>query len=200
MLSTVDYIRSYKILLDNGCIIYSGCIWILTSTSLSRYQSHYAGLTPRYKPVLPFQIYRDSCVNQLLTLLDGTREMNNILVVCLTNRKDMLDDALLRPGRLEVHLEIGLPTAEGRTEILDILFLSLVEEGYVTPTDRDLWIAQISKRTDGCSGADLSGVMRNAAAHAIDRWQGDHCEGRGSVNSLRYEWDDFDRAVQAIDN
>ena len=112
----------------------------------------------------------------------------------------MLDDALLRPGRLEVHLEIGLPTAEGRADILDILFLSLVEEGYVTPTDRDLWIAQISKRTDGCSGADLSGVMRNAAAHAIDRWQGDHCEGRGSVNSLRYEWDDFDRAVQAIDN
>jgi vesicle-fusing ATPase len=49
----------------------------------------------------------DSIVNQLLTMIDGYDALNNILVIGMTNRKDMLDDALLRPGRLEVHVEVG---------------------------------------------------------------------------------------------
>ena len=62
--------------------------------------------------------------------------MNNILVIALTNRKDLIDAALLRPGRLEVHVEIQLPDLDGREEILFILLKPLVQGGYddVYPT------------------------------------------------------------------
>ena len=50
----------------------------------------------------------DSAVNQLLSKMDGVDEMNNVLVIGMTNRKDMMDDALLRHGRFEVHMEVGL--------------------------------------------------------------------------------------------
>merc|ERR1712159_530647 len=62
----------------------------------------------------------DSIVNQLLTKIDGVDALNNILLIGMTNRKDMLDEAILRPGRLEVHIEIGLPDEAGRAQILSI--------------------------------------------------------------------------------
>jgi vesicle-fusing ATPase len=52
---------------------------------------------------------KDDVVNQLLTNLDGVEALNNIVVIGMTNRKDLIDEAILRPGRLEVHVEIGLP-------------------------------------------------------------------------------------------
>ena len=62
----------------------------------------------------------DLVVNQLLTQIDGVKALNNILVIGMTNRKDLIDEAVLRPGRLEVHIEISLPNEEGRQEILKI--------------------------------------------------------------------------------
>ncbi|EEC43428.1 predicted protein, partial [Phaeodactylum tricornutum CCAP 1055/1] len=63
---------------------------------------------------------RDSVVNQLLAKMDGVREASNVLVVGLTNRPELLDPALLRPGRLEVQLRIELPDKTGRRDILRI--------------------------------------------------------------------------------
>jgi SpoVK/Ycf46/Vps4 family AAA+-type ATPase len=124
---------------------------------------------------------RDSCVNQLLTLLDGTRQMSNVLVIALTNRKDMLDPALLRPGRLEVHLEIGLPTTEGRRDILRLLFAPLLAADYISQIDSAVWIDRIVQRSDGANGADLAGIMRNAASHTIFRWQREHYSRAAAV-------------------
>jgi SpoVK/Ycf46/Vps4 family AAA+-type ATPase len=108
-------------------------------------------------------------VNQLLSKLDGVDEMNNVLVICLTNRKDLIDSALLRPGRLEVHIEIKAPDLQGREEILYILFKPMVLGGYVTIGDAKKWIKWVAGRTFGYTGADLTGLVRNAASHAIER-------------------------------
>jgi SpoVK/Ycf46/Vps4 family AAA+-type ATPase len=112
---------------------------------------------------------RDSCVNQLLSKLDGVEEMNNVLVICLTNRKDLIDSALLRPGRLEVHIEIKAPTLEGREEILYILFKPMVLGGYVSFENAKKWSRTLAERTFGYTGADLTGLLRNAASFAIER-------------------------------
>ncbi|KAF5898154.1 vesicle-fusing ATPase-like, partial [Clarias magur] len=63
---------------------------------------------------------RDAIVDQLLSKFDGVEQLNNILVIGTTNRLDLIDKALLRPGRLEIQLEIGLPDESGRAQILNI--------------------------------------------------------------------------------
>ena len=126
---------------------------------------------------------RDSCVNQLLSKLDGVDEMNNVLVICLTNRKDLIDSALLRPGRLEVHIEIKPPDLQGREEILYILFKPMVLGGYVTLQDAKKWIQDLAKKTFSYTGADLTGLVRNAASYAIERTLDQHNSNYYSVNN-----------------
>jgi SpoVK/Ycf46/Vps4 family AAA+-type ATPase len=72
---------------------------------------------------------RSSVVNQILSKLDGVNAIPNVLVIGLTNRRELLDDALLRPGRLEVQIEIPLPSKQGRREILNIQFAALRRNG-----------------------------------------------------------------------
>lgn len=113
---------------------------------------------------------RDSVVNTLLAKLDGVSQRNNVLVVGLTNRKDMIDPALLRPGRLEVHLEITPPSAEGRLQILDIHTRSLRGNGILDEEEyRSSIASMVVARTEGCTGADLAGLVRNAASYSMQR-------------------------------
>ena len=100
-------------------------------------------------------------VSQLLTELDGVVDNPNVVVVAATNRKAVLDDALLRPGRLEEHVEVPLPDAAGRRKILD------VHTGR-KPLADDVDLDDLVARTEGYSGADIEALVREAAMAAID--------------------------------
>ena len=108
----------------------------------------------------------DSIVNQLLTKIDGVDALNNILLIGMTNRKDMLDEAMLRPGRLEVHIEIGLPDEKGRIQILNIHSNRMSENEFL---GADVDLAELARRTGNFSGAEIEGLVKSAVSFALMR-------------------------------
>ena len=108
----------------------------------------------------------DSVVNQLLSKLDGVDQLNNILLIGMTNRMDMIDDALLRPGRLEVHMEISLPDEHGRSQILKIHTQKMRDNNVM---DRDVNLPDLAHRTKNFSGAEIGGLVKSASSFAFNR-------------------------------
>ena len=102
---------------------------------------------------------RDQTINQLLTLMDGFQENNGVIVMAATNRIDILDDALLRPGRFDRRVMVELPDFRGRQSILKIHTKG-------KPLDGDVSIETLSKNTVGFSGADLANLCNEAAIYA----------------------------------
>ncbi len=99
-------------------------------------------------------------VSQLLAELDGLSENPNLIVLAATNRREAIDPALLRPGRLESHVEVPLPDMEARREIL-----AVHAEG--KPLSADLDLGAIAAETEGLSGAQLESLVRDASMRAI---------------------------------
>lgn len=110
----------------------------------------------------------DSVVNQLLSKIDGVDSLNNILLIGMTNRKDMIDDALLRPGRLELHVEIGLPDLNGRIQVLNIHTKKMREARRITPDALD-HLGLIAEKTKNFSGAEIEGLIKAASSYALTR-------------------------------
>nr|CAB3263467.1 vesicle-fusing ATPase [Phallusia mammillata] len=108
----------------------------------------------------------DTVVNQLLSKIDGVEPLNNILVIGMTNRPDLIDDALLRPGRLEVKKEIGLPDEKGRLEILRIHSEKMIESQKLAD---DVNLNEIANLTKNFSGAELAGLIGAAQSCAFVR-------------------------------
>ena len=108
----------------------------------------------------------DSAVNQLLTKIDGVNSLNNIIVIGMTNRKDLIDEAILRPGRLELHIEIGLPDEKGRQQIFNI-HTKKMRENKVLGDDVDL--AQLAKLTKNYTGADIESMVKLACSNALSQ-------------------------------
>lgn len=108
----------------------------------------------------------DTVVNQLLSKIDGVEQLNNILVIGMTNRPDLIDDALLRPGRLEVKMEIGLPDESGRLQILNI-HTSRMRQAKLLADDVD--VKELASETKNYSGAELEGLVRAAQSTAMNR-------------------------------
>lgn len=107
----------------------------------------------------------DKIVNQFLTMIDGPESLNNILLICMTNRKDLIDDAILRPGRLEVQIEIGLPDEKGRKDILAIHTSKMREKGYMS----DINLDEIAHKSKNFTGAELESVVKTSVSYALAR-------------------------------
>ena len=139
----------------------------------------------------------DSVVNQLLSKLDGVDQLNNILLIGMTNRMDMIDDALLRPGRLEVHMEISLPDENGRVQILKIHTAKMKASGNLDP---DVDVAELATRTKNFSGAEISGLVRSATSFALNRHVkvGTVAGVSDDVENLTVNRDDFEHAFDDV--
>jgi len=99
---------------------------------------------------------REQTLNQLLTEMDGFKENKGVIVVGATNRVDILDAALLRPGRFDRQITVGLPDRLGRIAILKV-------HARNKPFDEDVSIVQLANRTPGFSGADLANLLNESA-------------------------------------
>ena len=144
------------------------------------------------------QVSRASAVNQILSMLDGVQAIPNVLLIGMTNRRELLDEALLRPGRLEVQIEIPKPNKDGRREILQIHFDALRRygrlsqplchaiDGKTTELSRTSRLQRSIQRvirfpssnivdlsdsvwTGGFTGADIAGLVRCAGSIALAR-------------------------------
>lgn len=102
-------------------------------------------------------------VNTLLTELDGLNDRKGVYVIAATNRPDMIDPAMLRPGRLDKALFVALPTAEERLDILKKLTMKMPLNESI-----DLWKIADDNRCRNFSGADLSSLVREAANSAVE--------------------------------
>src|SRR5210317_235304 len=99
---------------------------------------------------------REQTLNQLLTEMDGFKENKGVIVVGATNRVDILDAALLRPGRFDRQITVGLPDRLGRLGILKV-------HARNKPLDEDVSLVQLANRTPGFSGADLANLLNESA-------------------------------------
>ncbi|XP_029540191.1 vesicle-fusing ATPase [Oncorhynchus nerka] len=139
----------------------------------------------------------DTVVNQLLSKIDGVEQLNNILVIGMTNRPDLIDEALLRPGRLEVKMEIGLPDEKGRVQILNI-HTAKMRQFHLLGGDVD--VSELAAETKNYSGAELEGLVRAAQSTAMNR----HIKASATVEvdlekaeNLQVHRDDF---LASLDN
>lgn len=122
---------------------------------------------------------REQTLNQLLVEMDGFQGSEGVIVVAATNRPDVLDPALLRPGRFDRQVVVGLPDVKGREQILRV-------HSRRVPTSDDVDIAVIARSTPGFSGADLANIVNEAALFAA------------RANKRVVDMDDFEKAKDKI--
>lgn len=122
---------------------------------------------------------RENTLNQLLTAMDGFQSNNGVICLAATNRADMLDKALLRPGRFDRQIYVDLPELSDREEIFQVHLRNI-------KVNSKLNVEQLARQTQGFSGADIANVCNEAALIAARN------------NKKAVDWDDFMSAIDRI--
>ncbi|MFC6798694.1 CDC48 family AAA ATPase [Haladaptatus sp. DYSN1] len=132
-------------------------------------------------------------VSQLLTELDGLEELEDVVVIATTNRPDLIDSALLRPGRLDRHIHVPVPDEDARRAILDV---HTTDKPIADDVDLD-WLA---KETEGYVGADLEALVREASLAASREFikSVSREEVAKSVGNVRVNREHFEKALKEI--
>ncbi|MEK6978083.1 MAG: AAA family ATPase, partial [Candidatus Hydrothermarchaeota archaeon] len=125
-------------------------------------------------------------LNQLLTEMDGVEELNKVVVIAATNRPDLIDPALLRPGRLDRLLLVPVPDEEARGEIFKVHTKHM-------PLDA-VDLDRLAKQTDGYVGADIEALCREAGMLAIRETL---AEG-GEIEKKKVAWQHFSEAMKKV--
>ncbi len=128
----------------------------------------------------------EKIVNQLLTELDGVEELEKVIVIAATNRRDLIDPALLRPGRIESIVELGIPDKRTREEIFKVHTRKM-------PLDKTLKLSNYIDKTEGWTGADIEAICRNAGINAIKR-----VYQSTKKQELTIKKEDFDLALNEV--
>jgi len=122
----------------------------------------------------------ETVVNQLLTELDGIESLENVFVIGATNRQDMIDPSLLRPGRIDNLLLVPAPDQDARLEIFRIHTRDMKLKG--------VDLEEYAAKTDGYSGADIEGICREAGLNAL----------RESIKAEHVARKHFEKALEEI--
>lgn len=131
-------------------------------------------------------------ISQILTELDGLESLNSVIVIAATNRPDIIDPALLRPGRFDRLIEIGLPDEKARLEILKIHTAK-------KPLADDVDLEELAKKTDKYSGADLSAIVNEAVMLAIRECVlGGKAKEDAKLCEYKVEKKHFDEAMKKV--
>ena len=141
----------------------------------------------------------ESVVSQILTEMDGMEELKNVTILAATNRPDMLDDALLRPGRLERHIYVPAPDEESRKKIFEVYLGG--ETGNILAKDVDTGV--LVKKTAGYVGADIEALVREAKMAAmrdfiLEMGTRPEQERRDAIKNVMLTKAHFDEAVLKV--
>ena len=137
-------------------------------------------MTPRRGHDFGSQV-SEKVVAQLLTEMDGLEDLSDVVIIAATNRPDIIDPALLRPGRFDRVILVPHPDKEARLQILKVHTKNM-------PLAKDVDLDEIAEKTDGYSGADLEAVCREAGMQAL----------REDINAKEITRAHFDKALEVI--
>ena len=126
-------------------------------------------------------------ISQMLTEMDGMEELKGVVVLAATNRIDIVDPALLRPGRFDIILELPMPDERARYEIFKV-------HTKKKPLSKDIRLEELAKMTEGFSGAEIEAVCNRAAMLAIREFESDNKD----ISSLKIKDKYLKRAIEEI--
>ena len=127
-------------------------------------------------------------ISQMLTEMDGLESLNDVVVIAATNRPDIMDPALLRPGRFDKSIFIGPPDKESRKAIFGIHTKN-------RPLADDVDLEELADKTDGCTGADIAAICNEAVMNAVRHLISENPEPKDEdIQNCRVSKEDFEKA------